>query len=275
MAPAIITLLTDFGLADPYVAVMKGVMLKINPQAKLIDITHQIDPGSIIQAAEILLEAYPFFPQATVHLAVIDPGVGSARRPLLVQTGKQFFVGPDNGLFWPLIAQNSAALVIHLNISRYFLPDISRTFHGRDVFAPVAARLSRGENPRKMGSLVDDPVRLSLPAPSQEEHRLVGRIIRRDHFGNLITNIDRNHLQNFLGQDTAVIRIDDKQINGLANTYSDIAKGRLLALIGSSGTVEIAVNGGRASEYLDWAARPLAGLEVEIRRARSANGAKP
>jgi len=137
----IITLLTDFGLEGPYAAAMKGVILSIHPDARLIDISHQVKPGAIYQAALLLQETCPFFPRGTVHLAVVDPGVGSNRRALAVETEDRIFVGPDNGIFWPIISRAESAEIINLTESRYFLPEVSNTFHGRDIFAPVAAHL--------------------------------------------------------------------------------------------------------------------------------------
>ena len=144
-AAGVVTLITDFGLSDPYVGIMKGVILTINPHASIVDISHQIKMGHITQAAYFLLESYRFFPKGTVHIAVVDPGVGGGRRPILLETQNHFFVGPDNGLFWPIITSHQQIKIIHLTERKYFLPDVSHTFHGRDVFAPVAAYLIKSK----------------------------------------------------------------------------------------------------------------------------------
>ena len=250
MPPGIITLLTDFGLEDPYVGTMKGVILGLNPRAVIVDLTHQIKPGDIAQAAHVLKNACPFFPQWTSHVAVVDPGVGTDRRPIMVKTGSHFFVGPDNGLFWPVIKENPRALIIHLTNETFFRPRVSRTFHGRDIFAPVAARLSTGADPLKMGERIGNPVSIPDTTPTLEGNTLFGRIISIDHFGNVITDIHREDMDSFLRDCQSRIRVGDQQIEGIIKTYGDAAKGELIALFGSTDHLEIAVNSGRADDRL-------------------------
>ena len=246
----IITLTTDFGQRDPYVAMMKGVILSINPHARIVDITHQIAAGAIAEAGTILKDAHRFFPSGTVHLGVVDPGVGSPRRPIALVAENHFFVGPDNGLFWPLIEADRQCHVIHLTHKRYWMNKISATFHGRDIFAPVAAHLSQGVDPFLMGETIDDPMPLQVPLPRMEGSALVGEIVRIDHFGNLITNITREHLAPFLESRDLTIRIGEFVLNTLSTTYSDVPEAQPLALIGSSNALEIAVNRGNAAHDL-------------------------
>ena len=261
-----ITLTTDFGLEDPYAAVMKGVVLSINPAARIVDITHSVKAGSVMQAAMLIKEAYPFFPKGTVHVAVIDPGVGGKRRPVLVKTENHVFVGPDNGVFWPIIKDHEQAEIIHLTESRYFLSDISHTFHGRDIFAPVAAHISRGIDPLEMGQAISDPVQLEFPVPEKRGENLYGRVMRIDHFGNLITNVKKGDLEEFLGLEKSAIIIGKLVVEGLRRSYSEVGEGEILALIGSSGCLEIAVNTGRASDIVGTDPDGIIGMEIEVRR---------
>lgn len=262
----IISLITDFGLSDPYAGVMKGVVLSINPLARVIDITHQVNHGFIAQAASILEEAYSFFPAGTVHVVVVDPEVGTQRRPLAVKTENHFFVGPDNGVLWPVINTSKNTQVVHLTEKCFFLPRISQTFHGRDIFAPVAAHLSLGADILQAGALIDDPLPLDTLTPSQIGEELIGQVTRIDHFGNLLTNIHRKDLEAFQGLDTVSVKIGDLLIKGIRNTYGDGGEGEALALIGSSDCLEIAVNRGRASDRLGADARSAIGTEVRIRK---------
>lgn len=243
----IVTLTTDFGWEDVYAAIMKGVILGIHPGATVVDISHGIRPGDIRQGAWMLEESTRFFPAGTVHLAVVDPGVGGARRPILVCTESSFFVGPDNGIFWPLIEAAGEATVIHLTSDTYFLPKISRTFHGRDIFAPVAGHLARGIDPFDIGTPIQNPVRLELPTVKRSKDAVVGEVVRVDRFGNLISNIRRRDI-GCLGCLTGLkVTIGGLTIRGISGTYSNVPRGEMLALLGSSGYLEIAVNQGRAS----------------------------
>ncbi len=263
----IITLTTDFGLDDPYVGMMKGVILSINNKARFVDISHGIGAGGVLQASALLNEAYPFFPQGTVHVAVVDPGVGTERRLMILVTQNHMFVGPDNGIFWPVIKDHPRATLIEITQTRYYLPDVSHTFHGRDIFAPVAAHLSRGVAAHNMGEPLADPVKLPTLSPRQKDDVLGGQVIRVDHFGNLITNIHRRDLERFLRSRRPVINMGDLVIEGLCTTYAEAGSGEVLAMIGSSGFLEIAVNLGRASERVGKDPGETLGLVVQVKRA--------
>lgn len=262
----IITLTTDFGLVDPYLAMMKGVILSINTKARIVDISHNIMAGSIIQAAGMIRETFPFFPEGTVHVVVVDPGVGSGRRLIALEAAGHIFVGPDNGIFWPVIMEFKRTMIVHLTEERYFSPHITPTFHGRDVFAPVAAHISLGIDPAKMGPVIKDPVKLSSPRPHKIANVLYGQVIRVDNFGNLITNISNADMENFLQQSKPIIQIGNLEIKKLDHIYSDVEKGEPLALIDSSNLLEIAVNLGRAAEYLGTDPGEIVGLAVKISR---------
>jgi S-adenosylmethionine hydrolase len=246
----IITITTDFGEGDPYVASMKGVMFSINPNVRIVDITHQLPAGSIRQGALMIKEVYPYFPQGTVHLGVVDPGVGGKRRPIAIQADDHFFVGPDNGLFWPSIEKQKSLTIIHLKDKNYWMNRISSTFHGRDIFAPVSAHLSMGASPFLLGEKVYDPATIEIRAPLEEKGDLAGEVIRVDNFGNLITNITREQLRPFLSSKGITVAIGDLVLKKISNTYDDVPEGRALALTGSSDVLEIAVNKGKASESL-------------------------
>lgn len=264
----IITLTTDFGLSDPYVAMMKGVILSINPEAQVVDISHQIRAGSIIQAAGVVHETFPFFPKGTVHVAVVDPGVGSERRLLAMKAGGHFFVGPDNGIFWPIIKGYKRTMIIHLSETRYFLPSISHTFHGREVFAPVAAHLSQGVSLEGMGSKLRDPVKLHFPKPQEKGGVLYGQITRVDNFGNLISNIHRRDLESFLESVEPLIEVGSLTIKSLSPIYADAEEGEPLALINSSDWLEVAVNLGRAVQYVGLPSEEIIGTEVKVSKSK-------
>jgi len=263
-ACGVITLLTDFGLSDPYAGIMKGVISSINQEARIIDITHQIKQGAVTHAAWLIQEFYPFFPKGTIHIAVVDPGVGSKRRAILIRTGDYFFVGPDNGIFWPIIKHHEEITIIHLTERRYFSGNISSTFHGRDIFAPVAAHLSLGTDPMSMGSPINNPAPIDIPEIEQTGKMIRGRVIRVDHFGNIITNIHRTLLEGLSGTSQKVIKIAGLKIMGISNTYSDVKKGELLALVGSSDFLEIAVNSGRPCDMIGITQEDIIGIEVKV-----------
>jgi hypothetical protein len=253
----IITLTTDFGLADGYVAAMKGVILGIAPQATLVDISHQIEPQSVREAAYVLRTALPYFPPGAVHVAVVDPGVGSARRPLAARVGDSFLVGPDNGVFtYALQSAGQPAVCVHLDNPKYWLPQVSRTFHGRDIFSPVAAHLANGVPLEALGAPLDDPVHFEVrPARREPDASLRGQVIHVDRFGNLVSNIPGDWLADKLW----MVHIADRQIAGPSLAYADAAPGQLLALVSSDGTLEVAVRDGSAAERLGVAAgEPIA-----------------
>lgn len=259
---AIITLTTDFGLADAYVAAMKGVILGINPDARLVDICHTVSPQNVTQAAYILSTVADFFPQHTIHLVVVDPGVGSDRKAIILRTPAAYFIAPDNGVLSYVIDNHSIgnavggrqpldtgqAEAIEITNRQYWLPSVSSTFHGRDIFAPVAAHLSLGIPLAEFGEPLDTLAVLPLPKPRREpDGTLAGCILHTDSFGNLITNIRRRDLPT---ETTGIIvEVRSKTINGLINTYAD-GEG-LSALEGSSGHLEIALKDGNAGAYLN------------------------
>lgn len=260
----IITLLSDFGLSDPYVAQMKGVILSFNPKALLVDITHEIPPGAIFEAARMIRETYRFFPPGTIHVGVVDPGVGSGRRLVALEADGHAFVGPDNGLLWLVLQIAGESRIVHLKESRFFLSPVSPTFHGRDVFAPVAAHLSMGVEIEEMGDLISDPRPLLFPTPRRQGEWLHGQIIHVDRFGNLISNIESEELLRFLGSSIPSIHVGTLNIRGLNRIYSDVEEGQPLAFINSSNLLEVAVNMGRASEYVGVEREDLVGTAVKV-----------
>lgn len=246
----VITLLTDFGTADYFVAAVKGVILTINPTVSLVDITHEIPPQDIEAGAFTLLTCYRNFPEGTIHVAVVDPGVGSSRRPIVVRAGAYCFVGPDNGLFSYVYDREPAAEIYHVTAAGYFRPSPSSTFHGRDIFAPVAAALSNGVEPEALGPRVTDQVRLAPLAPARDETgNLQARIIHIDHFGNCITNLTRADLPN---QASVKLTVNGRAIETFREFFTDEhgSKEDLFAIWGSAGFLEIAVNGGSAAAAL-------------------------
>lgn len=249
---AIITMTTDFGLSDGYVGAMKGVILSIAPDVTIVDITHDIQPHAISQAAFVVASAAPYFPEDTIHLIVVDPGVGSERRPLVLETKKAAFVAPDNGVL-TLVLQHledtrSDYRLFHLTRRKYWLDEISRTFHGRDIFAPVAAHLANGVAASKLGKEIDDPVRLDLPRPQPlPTGGFRGRVIYVDRFGNLVTNIPAALLGDRNGW---CVEISGHLIPRLSQAYADVPRGHVLALIGSTNMLEIAVREGSAALML-------------------------
>ena len=232
----VITLLTDFGTADYFVGAVKGAILSINPRAVIVDLTHEIPPQDIEAGAFTLLAAYKTFPPGTIHVVVIDPGVGSTRRPVIVSANEQFFVGPDNGLFTYIYDREPSHRVFHVTSDRYFRAEPSSTFHGRDIFAPVAAALSNGVDVEEVGVEINDQVRLpSLETPL--------RIIHIDRFGNCVTNITRERM--LVG-----LVIDGRTINEFREFYGEGDGETMFGIWGSAGFLEISVNGGSAAKVL-------------------------
>ncbi|MEE4605798.1 MAG: SAM-dependent chlorinase/fluorinase [Desulfobacteraceae bacterium] len=253
---SIITLLTDFGTSAEYAGLMKGVILSINPSAAIVDITHQIDSQDIVQAAFTICSSYEYFPDSTVHLIVVDPGVGSQRSLLAFEMKKQFFIAPDNGVLTLLFDEGKPTALVRITNTKYFLASVSQTFHGRDIIAPVGAHLSVGLEVRKLGDEIclQDAVQLdNLCAHFSEKGELVGKIVAVDNFGNLITNIDFRKLEKIrqAGQELIQIKIGSHVIRGLSETYSRVESNTSLALVGSRGYLEIAVNMGNAAQVLN------------------------
>lgn len=247
----IITLTTDFGLSDGYVAAMKGVIASLAPQAVVIDITHQIPPQDLFEAAYVLQTALPYFPPDTIHLVVVDPGVGSARRPLAAAAGPCFLVGPDNGVFTYALDAHPSPTCVHLDNPAYWRPQVSRTFHGRDIFAPAAAHLANGVPLTALGTRLDDPVRFHLQPPHRgADGSLHGQLIHVDRFGNAISNIPGA----WLAGHACTVQIAGRQISGLSASYADVAPGQLLALVSSAATLEVAMRDGNAAQRLGLAA---------------------
>lgn len=244
----IVTLTTDFGLKDPYVGAMKGAMLSVVRDISIIDITHLIGQGKILEGAFIMLEACRYFPKGTVHVGVVDPGVGSERKPILVETDDYFFVGPDNGLMSLAARSLGMKKAIELTERKFFRPEVSSTFHGRDIFGPVAASLSVGADPSEFGKELGRITALDIPRPVAIDNGISGEVIYADSFGNLITNITQDDI-NGLGAGCEV-SIAGRMLDGIKKTYSMAANGALLALIGSSGYLEVAVNSGSAAGVL-------------------------
>jgi S-adenosylmethionine hydrolase len=247
----IITFITDFGTLDYYVGAMKGVCLGINPSAHLVDLTHDIPPGNIRYAAYVVSQTCPRFPAGTIHLVVVDPGVGGGRRPVALSSRTGTFVGPDNGVFTTILESGGVESVVEITESRYFARTVSPTFHGRDIFAPIAAHLSIGDmNLLELGRTINDPVRLEAFEPEEVDDTLFGCIIHCDHFGNLVTNVTGERLIRYLSGSAPVIEIGGTTISGLNETYSQVEKGSYLALIGGSELLEISVNRGNAGKLL-------------------------
>lgn len=263
MARPIIALLTDFGLRDHYVGTMKGVMLGICPDATLVDLNHDIPPQDIMTGALELATSYRYFPAGTIFVAVVDPGVGSSRRAIAADGGGYRFVGPDNGVLSVALGEVASPRVFELSDPRYARPSISRTFEGRDRFAPAAAWLASGIDVSVVGDPIDAFVRLELARPIVTTAAIEGEVLRVDRFGNLITNIDRPQLDAFLGGGTAVVSVNARRIPGIVGTYADVGEGDLCALVGSSDRLEISLRGGSAAASLG--AWP--GTAVHVRRA--------
>jgi S-adenosyl-L-methionine hydrolase (adenosine-forming) len=258
--PPLITLLTDFGLRDAYVGIMKGVILSLNPHIRLVDLSHDLPPQDVLAGAFVLQSAWRYFPLGTIHLAVVDPGVGSRRRAVAASCGEHFFIGPDNGLFSLVFAEQAPLSAVSLENPQYFLSDVSATFHGRDIFAPVAAHLSLGTPLTALGPPLLDPVVLDFPSSEFRDEEVYGSIIYSDHFGNLISNIHFSALQFWLQGRPASLRLNGHPIPYLGRTYSDVPPGALLAAAGSHGYLEIACRQGSAAQVLD--AAPGARVQV-------------
>lgn len=247
----VISLLTDFGLEDNFVGVMKGVILKINPRVKIVDICHQIKLQDILEAAFLLKSSYKYFPKDTIHLVVVDPGVGSQREKIIVKTKDYFFVAPDNGVLTLALKNEPPVKIIEISNDKYFLKPTSSTFHGRDIFAPVAAYISKGENIDKFGRSIKSIRSLAWPKVKIKEKTMAGEIIHIDRFGNLVSNIHKDTLENFIKNKKFKICVKDKVINRLSHSYSEGLPLKPITLIDSFNFLEIAINSASARDYLD------------------------
>ncbi len=231
---SIITAFTDFGNRDPYVGIMKGVMLAINPHAQIVDVTHEVDAQDTVEAAFLIAEYFPYFPSGSIHLCVVDPTVGSDRKPLVLTRKGHSFVGPDNGIF-TLVLDEGEAKVYEIANERFMLPRVSGTFHGRDVFAPAAAHLSAGVAPSEFGPVVPEPVVLSDLFPTVAGDVMKGRIIRFDRFGNAISNIAFDSFEDFVGDRPFTVELASLTFRSLNRSYCE---SRYICLVGSSGYLE-------------------------------------
>jgi S-adenosyl-L-methionine hydrolase (adenosine-forming) len=257
----IITLTTDFGLRSGFAGVMQGVIYSIAPQARIVDITHFISPQDIREGAYTIARAVPFFQKGTVHVYVVDPGVGTMRRPLAVRLGDHFFVGPDNGLLTLLIEDAEQTRLpiefIHLDRPQFWLPKISRTFHGRDIFSPVAAHIANGIPLDNLGTPFSDPVRLDLPHPQQTETGWIAHVTSVDTFGNLTTDLPISLVPD---PNKVLFRVGDAEVHGITDSYGHKQPGELIAVIDSEEFIEIALVNGDAAHLLD----AKAGDAVEV-----------
>lgn len=244
MPSPIITLTTDFGTDDWFVGTMKGVILNRCPDATLVDITHGIPPGDIRAGAFALAAAAPYFPAGTIHMVVVDPGVGSERRAIAIQTDTALFIAPDNGVVSLAVGAHSIKTIRRIENSKYWLKPLSRTFHGRDVFASVAGHLAAGASLATIGPRMADFEQIQMPAIQEDKCGVRGEVIFIDHFGNAITNIPEG------GETSGAVFLHGKKLCGVMNAYSAVAKGKPVAVFGSTGFLEISINGGNAARKL-------------------------
>lgn len=258
----LMTFTTDFGTRDGYVGAMKGVALRICPEARLVDISHEIPPQDLLHAARVLEDSTLWFPEESVHVAVIDPGVGTSRRAILVRAHRRWFIAPDNGILWPLASRDPERQCWDISGSGGGLEARSSTFHGRDLFTPVAAHLAAGKAPEALGVPCDDLLPLEGPAWAIDGNVLRGEVVQVDHFGNLISNIPVSALG---GREMATARVvgsGEHLVKTMVETYAEAEGGLPVALVGSSGYLEVAINQGSAAEALQEGKG--AGVEVEL-----------
>jgi S-adenosyl-L-methionine hydrolase (adenosine-forming) len=246
-----ITLTTDFGTNDHFVGAMKGVILEIVPDAQIVDISHAVQPFDVLDGALTISQAYSYFPSGTVHLVVVDPGVGTVRRPIIAISDKHFFVAPDNGVLSLIYAQEERVHVRHISSDHYFLQPVSNTFHARDIFAPVAAYLAKQVDSHKFGDEIEDYARFAAPKPKVvDENRMRAVVLKVDRFGNLITNITPKDAPMLFGADPAPFKlvVGNKEITVIRSLYAEGTPGEVFAIMGSMGFLEIAANRGAAAQ---------------------------
>ena len=249
MPHPVLTLTTDFGLADHYAGVMKGVILGLCPDAKIVDLSHEITPYEIPEAAYTIAQAYPCFPPRTVHVVVVDPGVGTARRPILVEAARQYFIGPDNGVF-TMVCSREPHKVRLIENERLFRRPVSHTFHGRDIFAPVAARIAAGMTPPHAGGFITDYLRLNFEKPVRTGKRTwTGQILKIDRFGNIVTNLHRDEFPE-LERRNCSMALGPHQVGVLASNYQQTAPGELFLIFGSGGYLEVSANQASAAKAI-------------------------
>lgn len=245
----VITLTTDFGLQDYYVSAMKAVILGIVPDVRLVDISHDIPPQDIMAGSWVLRNSAMLFPPGTVHTIVVDPGVGTERKPVALQIGEHYFVGPDNGIF-SLLTEDTGFRAVHLNRSEYWRGEVSHTFHGRDIFAPVAAHLSGGVPLEELGDPVEKLVTYRWASPIADKDGLQGWVIHIDRFGNLITNLSKELIEGVTDHKSLKIYVGNTILDEVVSTYGSVEDGEPAAVIGSSGMLEIGINKGNAQQML-------------------------
>ena len=253
MARPIVTLTTDFGTADYYVGAIKGAVLGTCPDAEVLDISHDVLPYDILDAAFTIHQCYKYYPLNTIHVVVVDPGVGSQRRPLLVRGDEHYFIAPDNGVLSLVYPEQEKLTVYHITGTHYFRQPVSKTFHGRDIFAAVAGWLGKGVEAQQFGDEIDDYVKLSIPkAQGQDGKSWKGIVLKIDRFGNVITNISADDCPDLFGETAPTFKITagGKEISKLAENYAEGAPNEVFALLGSSGFLEIASNRGGAAKIL-------------------------
>jgi S-adenosyl-L-methionine hydrolase (adenosine-forming) len=275
---ALITLLTDFGLDDEYVGVIKGVIAGIHTDVRTVDVTHQIDPQDVVHGAFILAAAFSFFPSGTIHVAVVDPGVGSGRRILAVEAAGHRFLAPDNGLLERVLDDQRDVKIVSVENKRYFLNPVSQTFHGRDIFAPVAAHLACGLALHQLGPIVDRQTMVTGGVPRcriPSMHAIEGQVVAIDRFGNLLTNIDQRaleQLQHRFPGSAITVRLARQCIHGIATEYQQAAQHAPLAIVGSRGLLEISVNCGSAHHLLGVGKKDTVRVAVNIKDERIGYG---
>lgn len=248
--PGVVTLITDFGLQGEYSGAMKGAILKVNPCCQVVDITHQIGPQDVLEASFVLKNTYLYYPPGTIHVVVVDPGVGTRRRPVVLRKNGHFFVGPDNGVFTFVLSEKGRTEGYEVARKDFSLSPLSNTFHGRDIFAPVAGHLSLGMDPNLLGPRARDFVRVEWPKPQVKGKKLLGRVLWADAFGNLITNISREEYGRLLKDRLLQIKGKGWRIDRIHCTYSEGQRGQPMALFGSAGLLEISMNLGSAKQAL-------------------------
>jgi S-adenosylmethionine hydrolase len=251
VANPIITLTTDYGTNDHLAGTLKGVILKVVPDATIVDITHQVNPFDLLDGALAIGSSYSYFPARTIHVVVVDPGVGTSRRPLLVSAGNQYFVAPDNGVLSVIYERETDVVVRHANVEHYYLQPLSKTFHGRDIFAPVAAWLAKGAQIGSMGDEISDYKRFAMPKPKASNGHVKGVVMRIDSFGNLLTNFRAEDLPSAaLTSGKINFQVGKHPVTRVVETFALGNKAEPVAFVGSSGFVEIAVNKGNAAQTL-------------------------
>ena len=259
MPAPVITLTTDFGLSDHYVGAMKGVILGICPEAQFVDISHQVKPFAVADAAYLIAQSHPCFSKGTVHIVVVDPGVGTSRRPILVENYGQFFIGPDNGVFGMLYDEGEKVRAI--TAERYFRRPVSKTFHGRDIFAPIAGQVANGIVTRQLGDPITDYVRPEfLIAEQTPDGGMRGCVLHVDHFGNIVTNIPSRRL--VVNSPNFALQIGDAVITKYVETYAEANSGEVFALTGSAGYLEVSMNKSAAVEVVKCAALDRVTLKI-------------